>query len=70
MPPEGFKTYQVIVTPDGKVVQPASCWIVEVDVFTERELRHDLDRASHMGDLLERRYNARGLTSDLKGVQR
>ncbi len=38
MTPEGFKKYPMIMLPDGKLVEPASCWLLQVDVFSEREV--------------------------------
>lgn len=36
--PEGFKKYLKIMLSDGTLVEPASCWLVNVDVFSERDL--------------------------------
>lgn len=37
-PPSGFKRYPAIMLPSGSVVEPASCWLLTVDVFEEREV--------------------------------
>lgn len=36
--PEGFKSYHKIMLRNGELVEPASCWLVNVDVFSERDL--------------------------------
>ncbi len=36
--PEGFKRYAMIMLPDGKLVNPASCWIVFPSVLDESDL--------------------------------
>lgn len=61
------KTYRVVVGPNGEVFKPESCWIVDVDMYSEKELRGAIDRADHLGDVLDR-YGARDLKADL--VQR
>lgn len=62
--PAGFKPYPVIVDHAGHVFDPASGWVVNVNVFTDAELRRDLARENHMGDVLER-YGARWLSYEL-----
>jgi hypothetical protein len=64
--PEGLKRYRVIVGPNGEVLQPGSCWVVDVDADREQELRRDLDDVDHMGALLERKYAARWLSKEMK----
>jgi hypothetical protein len=33
--PKGFNIYRVIVGPNGEVFDPASGWVVDVNVFTD-----------------------------------
>jgi len=67
----GVKTYRVIVGPNGEVFQPASCWIVDVDMFSEKELRAAIEDprslATHslsLGQIMAW-FGARDLTADL-----
>jgi hypothetical protein len=63
-PPEGFKNYLMIMTPEGRLIAPASCWVYEVNVFTQR----DVERAVRDGDRLNnvaRRYGGEDLAPRL-----
>lgn len=51
----GFKRYHVIVGPNGQILQPASCWLVEVDVFDEKELKHAIEHGPEtLGKVMDR----------------
>lgn len=61
-PPPGFKRAPMVILPDGKLVAPASCWLVTVDVFEERELASDV-RDSHWPlDKIAGKYGGQWLT--------
>lgn len=72
--PEGFKEYYVLVDADGRIHQIASCSLVKVNVFDERELRGALEGPETLDKTLER-FDAewlapvvrKGLGTNLKG---
>jgi hypothetical protein len=69
-PPAGFKNYPMIMTPDGQLHEPASCWLYEVNVFSEEDVKREVSDSSTTLSETARRFGAQDLAPILrKGLQ-
>jgi hypothetical protein len=64
--PEGFKKYPKIMLPSGHLVEPASCWLLWVDVFSEREAERDATRTGMALDKVAKFYDGYDLAPVLR----
>lgn len=56
----GFKKYLMVVTPDGQLLMPESCSVIEVDIFSQKEFEAAMRGDARLDDT-KNRFGARDL---------